>query len=331
MRIPGSKTLKRSARWVRSRYVEGALILGYHRIADEPFDPYQVCVKPEYFREQMEVLRLYCSPLSLSELVQSLKKNDLPRKAVVITFDDGYADNLYVAKPILEKHNLPATVFVATGYIGGMFWWDELAGMMQSTQDLTKGFNLSVNGRTFRWKPGNSKGEQKREGTFPYLENLLQSLYAFLMDLATEDRQKALSQISSLAVTGSNFGQLPRSLSVDELAQVAEAELLEVGAHTVSHPKLVDLPENDQRFEIQQSKKYLEEILNRPVTHFSYPNGSFSDTTEAIVKISRYQSACASTNDVVWRGSDAFRLPRFWVRNCNGDTFSKWLRHWLKN
>lgn len=331
MRILGSKTLKRSARWVRSRFVESALILGYHRIVDEPFDPYQVCVKPAYFKEQMEVLQRYCSPLSLSKLVQSLQENDLPRKAVAITFDDGYADNLYVAGPILEEYGLPATIFVATGYIGGSFWWDELARMMQSIQDLAKGLNLSVNGRIFRWKPGNSQRDQTQESDFSYLENLLQSLYAFLMNLGTEDRLRALSKISSLAVTGSNFGQMPRCLRADELAQVAEVELLDVGAHSVSHPNLVNLPENEQRYEIQQSKKYLEAILNRPVMNFSYPNGLSSDITEEIVKSSQYQSACASTNDVVWRGSNPFRLPRFWVRNWNGDTFSKWLRYWLKN
>ena len=100
------------------------LILMYHRIAEPELDPWRLCVSPENFEQHMELLSHQYELLKLSEITTC---KDLKNKAF-ITFDDGYLDNLLLAKPILEKYDAPATVFVTTGYIGGRseFWWDEL-------------------------------------------------------------------------------------------------------------------------------------------------------------------------------------------------------------
>ena len=134
MRVPGVKTAKTFSRWVQARILGGALILGYHRVAHVTRDEYEVCVTPKHFAEQMEMVNKYAYPISLAKLVQYLKAGSLPPKSVAVTFDDGYADNLYEAKPILEKYQIPATVFVCTGYVGREFWWDELDRLVMSTQ-----------------------------------------------------------------------------------------------------------------------------------------------------------------------------------------------------
>src|SRR5262245_41049481 len=134
MRIPGVKTAKHVSHWVQARILGGALILGYHRVADVTRDEYEVCVTPKHFAEQMEVLRKVSQPIGLSELVQCLKASSVPPKAVAVTFDDGYADNLYEARPILERYLIPATVFVCTGYAGKEFWWDELDRLVMSSR-----------------------------------------------------------------------------------------------------------------------------------------------------------------------------------------------------
>ncbi|MFY9558249.1 MAG: polysaccharide deacetylase family protein, partial [Blastocatellia bacterium] len=111
------------------RYLSGrTLILLYHRVGDADSDPWQLAVTPQHFDEQLQVLRKYAWPLSLRELSTAHGRNWHPGRRVVITFDDGYADNLTAAKPLLEKHDIPATVFIATGYTGAdrEFWWDEL-------------------------------------------------------------------------------------------------------------------------------------------------------------------------------------------------------------
>ncbi len=122
-----------------------------------------------------------------------------------------------------------------------------------------------------------------------------------------------------------------RALTLDELKELADNELVEIGAHTVTHPMLAKLPVADQRAEIFQSKSYLETVLDRPVTCFSYPNGSSSEETESIVRDAGFMCACTSYNDVIWRGTNRYQLPRFWVPDWNGEMFSGWLRRWLSD
>ena len=134
MRIPGLKTARMLSRWAQARVLGGALILGYHRISVAEYDIYDVCVSPENFAAHIQALRQYANPISLTKLVQCLRHGVLPPKSVAVTFDDGYTDNLYVAKPILEKYAIPATVFICTGYMGKEFWWDELEHLVLTSQ-----------------------------------------------------------------------------------------------------------------------------------------------------------------------------------------------------
>ena len=128
--------LDRALRSIRVRIFPPSprpLILMYHRIADEPFDPWGNAVSPAHFKEHLEILRRTRQPLSLTEFVRGLEAGTLPNDAVALTFDDGYVDNLVGGKPHLAAAGVPATVFLATGYLGrlGEFWWDELARVVQ--------------------------------------------------------------------------------------------------------------------------------------------------------------------------------------------------------
>ena len=108
------------------------LILMYHRIADEPVDDWGLAVSPALFEEQLHVLRRIRHPFPLTDFVHNLMANTLPSDAVALTFDDGYVDNLVAAKPRLVAADMPATVFLTTGYLDrpGEFWWDELAKLI---------------------------------------------------------------------------------------------------------------------------------------------------------------------------------------------------------
>jgi peptidoglycan/xylan/chitin deacetylase (PgdA/CDA1 family) len=118
-------------------------------------------------------------------------------------------------------------------------------------------------------------------------------------------------------------------MSAEEVVRLAEGDLVEVGAHTVTHPVLAALPPTAQRDEIQGSKVELEQILNRPVASFAYPHGAYTDETRALVRDAKYVYACSSDTDAVWQGADCFRLPRVVVRDWDGDTFARWLRGWF--
>jgi peptidoglycan/xylan/chitin deacetylase (PgdA/CDA1 family) len=105
-----------------------AAILVYHSVADVAHDPFGITVGPPDFRGHMEVLARRFSPLSLEQLCAGLERGELPERAVVVTFDDGYANNLSTALPSLAAAGVPASLFVATGFIGSQreFWWDEV-------------------------------------------------------------------------------------------------------------------------------------------------------------------------------------------------------------
>src|SRR4051812_35493116 len=94
------------------------VILMCHRIAEPAWDPWALSIAPARFDEQLRRLTAERIPLSMTELVARLEAGTLPSRAVALTFDDGYVDNLRAAKPILEEHRVPATVFLTTGYVG---------------------------------------------------------------------------------------------------------------------------------------------------------------------------------------------------------------------
>lgn len=325
MRIPGLKGLKLSARWLRSRLTGGTLILGYHRIADPVEDVYSLCVTPQHLSEQLEVLSQVGQVVSLRELVSSLQERRVPKRAAVLTFDDGYADVLHHAKPLLESYRTPATVFVTTGSLGREFWWDKLERMLLSSATLPEQLSLQIRDGSYEWVSGNP---EHRPTPGPH-QDVFQSIYRSLLFLSPVEREKAMVQLWAWAGTVPADRPSRRALTVDELLELASGDLIDVGAHTVTHPVLAGLPIPEQQSEIQESKVHLEKILGRPVTGFAYPNGSSSQATRAIVRESGFSYSCASYNDVVWRRSDPFHLPRFWIPDWDGETFRRWLRLWL--
>jgi peptidoglycan/xylan/chitin deacetylase (PgdA/CDA1 family) len=122
-----------------------------------------------------------------------------------------------------------------------------------------------------------------------------------------------------------------RGLTADELVALAGEGLFEVAAHTQTHPLLAALPLPEQRREIAESKRALEEVLAKPVTGFSYPNGSHAPETVGLVRQSGFAYACTSVEAAVYRAGNPFTLPRLWVDDLDGEGFSRWLRGWLRD
>jgi peptidoglycan/xylan/chitin deacetylase (PgdA/CDA1 family) len=313
MRLPGAKAIRKSAHWLHSRFLRGALILGYHRIGQVEVDPYALHVSAAHFVEQLEVLCRRAKLLPLQQVLTGLRDRQLPRRAVALTFDDGYAEMLHVVLPILERFDVPATVFVTAGYLGQEFWWHELARRFEGRTTVGA---LPVSARR-------SPREDTRLGTIP------RGYYEHLAELGWEQREAELAEVRASAANGTNELPSIRCLTSGEVTQLAENELITIGAHGVTHRMLARCPVACQQWEIQESKARLQALSPRPVTLFSYPHGSMTATTRALVADAGFVGACASANAVAWSGSDLFGLPRFWVPDWNGETFGRWLEWWL--
>ena len=155
-----TRALRQIARWLSKRPSESVVVvLVYHRVAKARSDPWSLAVTPEHFAEHLEALRQHAVPLRLQQLSRALAKGaTLPGRSVVVTFDDGYADNLHNAKPLLERYGIPATIFLTSGFIGSGngFWWDELDRLLLRPGRLPKNLRLNINGKTRRWQLGDA-------------------------------------------------------------------------------------------------------------------------------------------------------------------------------
>jgi peptidoglycan/xylan/chitin deacetylase (PgdA/CDA1 family) len=346
LRVDLPERSRRAAGRLRNRSDGRVLILLYHRVARLKSDPWGLAVTPQRFDEHLGALREYASPMQLGELNQALRSGRLPGRSVVVTFDDGYLDNLRNAKPLLERHGVPATVFVASGFIGRRreFWWDELDRLVLQPGVLPERVQLNVDGKTYRWELGESASYTEEEfqnhrswkawneGKTPR-HQLYTSLYDLLRPLSEGARRKKLGEVRGWRVDSPEGRPWHRPLSVDEIDVLRQGGLVEVGAHTVNHPMLSDLPVRRQRREIEESKASLEQILGHPVRSFSYPYGKPRDYTAETVDLVRqagFSCACSTSIDVVRRSSDPYQLPRVWVRNSSGEKLAKQLGKWFE-
>jgi peptidoglycan/xylan/chitin deacetylase (PgdA/CDA1 family) len=333
-------SLRQAARWIRNRLVRGGLILLYHRVAEAPSDPQSLCVTPGHFVAHLEILRKSGYPIRLQQLVEALQDGRLPDRAVVVTFDDGYADNLHNAKVLLERHDIPATVFVTTGYLGHdrEFWWDELEKLVLQPGTLPEMLRLNVNGTVRLWDLAEAINyseddlERHRGWNVSATEDptprqrIYRSLCQLLRPLPERERRKVLDELLASAGAPPTVRRTHRALSPEEVIRLGQGGLVEVGAHTVTHPVLSALPLAAQLAEIQESKGHLEAILGQPVMSFAYPYGGRSDyTAETVTAVREVGFVCTCSNfaGLVRRGTDQFQLPRSLVRNWDGDEFAR--------
>ena len=323
MRIPGLKTTRRVVRQFRSRWLGSAIILGYHRIAAEGKDPFSMSVSPRNFAEQLTVIRDLATPISLTALVQGLQDGRLPQHPVALTMDDGYADNLYEAQPLLERYEIPATIFMVSGYLGQAFWWDELAQLVFTEGSFADGICLKIAGKEFEWQPEQAEDMEKQR------EHLLETLYRVFRPLSNQERQKTMGQLRSWIGDVQLEMFHHRALTSAELNTLADCPLIEIGSHTHTHPALADLPLTEQEREIEHSQAELTEIIDQAISGFSFPNGSYSAATQKMLRKAAYTYACSSDQDTARHIKQCYQLPRLWVPNVAGEEFGRWLRDWL--
>lgn len=289
----------------------------YHRVASasDGGDPLQLCVDPGRFQEQVALIR------SLGEIVPlDAIAGDRRSKGVrfAITFDDGYADNALSAAPVLQSFDAPATVFVVAGAVGSgsTFWWDRLAGLL-FRDGAPPRVELTAAGRTVVVDARSPAGR----------ERAYWAAWSRLRLLPSAQIEESLERLTE--TLGGSAPPVARPLSEAELQTLAESTV-EIGAHTLSHPSLSAIPEEEQRREILGGRARLEELLDRPVTMFAYPYGDYDDRAVRVVREGRFRAACSVNEGRVSPFSLRWRLPRFAARDWGADELEQRLRGWLR-
>jgi peptidoglycan/xylan/chitin deacetylase (PgdA/CDA1 family) len=321
------------------------MILVYHRVADSAVDPWVLGVSPANFAQQLEVLKAVANPISLQQLVNAKSDADLPPRPVCITFDDGYADNLYAAKPALEQFHVPATVFITPGYLGipEDLWWDEVAKLVLDPATRLRKVGFTAAGREYSFEfpasPEDGSGvdpNAKWRAWDPCpgpRQAAYMAIYEVLVKLPDAERERAMEQLRQGATYTDR--RQNRCLTEDEVRELAAGELVEIGAHTLTHPVLSQLAPDQQQQEIAGSQRRLEAMVGRKVTSFAYPYGKkmhYNNHTVRTVRANGFSCACSNFGGLVTRTSDRYALPRFQPLNWNGEEFADVvLNGWYKD
>lgn len=346
--MPIGGPIRALARDLAYRHVGGtALVLAYHRVADLERDPQLLAVTPERFDAQMAVLAKSHPVVSVSELAEGVRERRVPRGAVAVTFDDGYADSLSAAAPALARHGIPATFFVSSGFTGGAheFWWDELERLVLAPGTLPRSIHLEDGDVEFSFEIGDGaeygEAQAAAHASWTVLdppEHPRHALYSGLCELIrplpVAQRDAIIGQLRQLAVSDTGARATHRQLDDAEIAALDRTPGLRVGGHTCSHVRLSALPMESQHAEVTEDRASLERICGHPIGSFSYPFGGPDDYTAETVDVVRdagYANACANHPGVVKPWSDAYRLPRVLVRDLEAPAFSALLEGWFRD
>jgi peptidoglycan/xylan/chitin deacetylase (PgdA/CDA1 family) len=314
--------IKRRFLKVQNQFRPKSFILLYHRITDLEIDPWDLAVSTDNFEEQLIALKEAYNVISLNELIEDKKNRKLKERSIAITFDDGYKDNYTAAYPILIKHQVPATFFISSAYIESQneFWWDKLIRFVLTDTNLPK--KLELKSLNKHWDISKHNFDEKSKFDF------FMDVWGSLLQVHPNLREQALSEIE----TWSNHDKVIRSdhlpMSKTELIDMAQHPLISIEAHTNNHAALGYLDQNSQREEIQSGKRWLEKVLNKPITGFSYPNGSYNGETISLMAEIGFEYACTTEE---FRNSNYisdYKLPRFQVCNWNEKEFINRLEQW---
>lgn len=271
----------------------------FHRVLPEsdplfPDEPDTRC-----FSEVLGWIASWFNVLSLPVAVDCLKEAKLPPRAAAITFDDGYADNFTLARPILRQHGLSATFFIATGFLdGGRMWNDTVIESLRQCRETVLDLEPLALGRH---DIADLAGKRAA----------IHAIIGRIKYLPVAERAALSERIAEIA------GATPPDDLMMTSAQVVEMRKsgMQIGAHTLTHPILARLDPPRAREEIGGSKRILEKLLGEEVPLFAYPNGKPDEDYRAehatIVRDAGFTAAVSTAWGAADAASDLYQLPRF--------------------
>lgn len=280
-------------------------ILIFHRVHARPDRLFPEEPDCRRFDEILGWLKSWFNIIPLDQAIQRLPRDELPARAAAITFDDGYADNFTQALPILKRHGLHATIFVATGFLdGGRMWNDTLIESVRRTEQAF------IDAQPLML-------DDLPVGTLAEKRSTLHKLIPAIKHLAPREREAAVASIARSARVVLPDDLMLSTRQVKALRQSG----MGIGAHTVSHPILAVTDAKKAREEISASRDALQTILGERIGLFAYPNGKtdadYRRTHVDMVRSLGFDAAVTTQPGACHAESSLYELPRFtpWDRN----------------
>lgn len=281
------------------------VIVMYHRVivdrADDPF-ALGMCVHRENFEQQIAFLRSRFEPIAMGEACRRIAQGQpLPARALSVTFDDGYHDNLAQAQPVLERWGMPWTLYVTTGGFeaGDPLWWDRVILALDALRGrsldwVSLGLDESCSGPAVAASRYGSSAERALD---------------LLWEMPQPQRSTCIEAIEKAAGPAASGRAAPRRLNAQELRQL-HARGVEIGAHTVTHTNLAMCTPQAAHEELSSSRQFLENLLQAPVPGLAYPGGYMGAQVENIVRELGFAHAVSTSSGVNQPEYEMTRLRR---------------------
>lgn len=315
-----NRVTRRTRSEVDRRLGSSAAVLAYHSVRVTTIDPWNLAVAPEHFEQQMRVLREFGRVVPLVELLDLARhrRARAPHPTFAITFDDGYHDNATTALPVLERHDLPATVFIPTAFVGApAFWWDRAAAL---TMDPANDGEAVI-------EAARSVGLLRAEDAPPPDDRraIHDQVYRALDDAGRSRIDERLDAFES--ALPNRVAPPPRPMTADELVELASHPLVTIGAHTVDHPDLRTLSGTEVDRQLRTGLAELDEIVGpRSRRVLAYPHGATDRMVVRRTAAAGFRDALTTDERWVSPLDGRRRIPRLHPKDVGGSEFSAYLR-----
>ncbi len=291
----------------------GIYTFNYHRIGNAKkavFDRAIFSCSSEAFEKHLQEIKDNFTVINTFQLAEMIAKNiKLTKRYAIITFDDGYVDNYLAALPLLKKYQLTAVFYLVTDFINSknIPWWDEIAYLLRHS--LGQNYRFLATDKVYTLAP----------------KTIDQVIQKVMLD-AKQSQSHTIEQV--LADVRSKLPQAKQQLQQEKQAlfmnwqqvKALQANGMEIGSHTVSHKILAQLSEQEQAFEIEESKKILESKLNIKINSIAYPVGRsycYNQLSLCYAKNSGYQIGFNNEAGHHQEIQNAFDLNRYCVTDDN--------------
>lgn len=301
------------AAFTRTRRASEATILAFHGLSENEGDPavldWSLHLPVVVFHNICALLASDYRVISLADLVEARTNGtSLPSNAVVITFDDGYVSNYKLAYPILRKFDLPATIYVTTGFLDGedILWFQRVDLALSCTQKQI--IDWKINGKKLCLiLDTRERRQQSLVRLMPELKELQDTDLLYEVDRLEE-------ALETRTPVNEKLPHLVRPMNWDMVREMSASGYVEIGGHTHTHPILARCDAISMRAEIFTCRARIRDELGKQPAAFAYPNGGaddFNRESMMLVREAGFTSACSSINARVDSHVSLFQLPRY--------------------